>query len=109
MNPETVRPEPSDYRDTAEMPELEGVNDSDTKLLPPKGASTASTNTQWQEYGERVAAFLQELPRYVTRFFQENRGPLGTIALIVGAIVTVKLTLALLDAMDDIPLVAPTL
>jgi threonine/homoserine/homoserine lactone efflux protein len=45
----------------------------------------------------------------VTRFFGENKGPLGTIGLIVGGLVTVKLTLAVLDAINDIPLIAPTL
>jgi threonine/homoserine/homoserine lactone efflux protein len=43
------------------------------------------------------------------RFFEENKGPLGGIGLIVLALVTVKVILALVDAIDDIPLVAPTL
>lgn len=110
MNPETVRPDSSDYiAAEVEQPEVIEVNNGGTKLLLPSDSPTESSNAQWKQYGERVATFLQTLPGYVTRFFAENKGPLGTIALIVGSLVTVKLILALLDALDDIPLIAPTL
>lgn len=108
MNPETVRPDLSDYQaPEAEQPEVVEVNNGGTKLLMPQNSSTP-LNNQLQQYWEPIASFLQNLPTYVTRFFGENRGPLGTIGLIVLALVTVKLILALLDAIDDIPLVAPT-
>jgi len=110
MNPETVRPNSSDYTVTeVEQPEIVEVNNGETKLLPPQTSASTSSNPQWQQYGEQIATFLQALPAYVTRFFEENKGPLGTVGLIVLALVTVRLTLALLDAMNDIPLVAPTL
>lgn len=110
MNPETVRPDSSDYTAAeAEQPEVVEVNNGETKLLPPQTSATASSNSQWQQYGEQIGGFLQALPTYVTRFFEQNKGPLGTIGLIVLALVTVRLTLALLDAINDIPLVAPTL
>ena len=110
MNPETVKSDSPDYTTPeVEQPELPPANDGGTKaLLSPPPSATAS-NTQWQQYGEQVATFLQALPSYVTRFFSENKGPLGTIGLIVLALVSVKLVLALLDAIDDIPLIAPTL
>lgn len=108
MNPEILSSDSPDYTtgDAEKTPVLEG-NNTETKLLPPQAASTQSS--QWTEYGEQVAAFLQGLPGYVSRFFEEYKGPLGTIGLIVLALVTVRLTLALVDAIDDIPLVAPTL
>jgi hypothetical protein len=106
MNPESVS---SKYTDEAEKPEVVEVNTPETQLLLPPSSSTQSSNAQWQQYGERIAEFLQALPSYVSRFFTENKGPLGTIGLILAAIVTIKLTLALVDAIDDIPLVAPTL
>jgi hypothetical protein len=106
MNPESVS---SKYTDEAQTPEVLEVNTPEPKLLLPPSSSTQSSDAQWQEYGERIAEFLQALPSYVSRFFTENKGPLGTIGLIVGTIVTIKLTLALVDAIDDIPLVAPTL
>ena len=110
MNPETVKTDSSDNTVAeTEQPEVIEVNNRGTKVLSSPNSSTQSFNAQWQQYGERVAAFLQTLPSYVSRFFSENRGPLGTIGLIVLALVSVKLILALLDAIDDIPLIAPTL
>jgi hypothetical protein len=109
MNPETVSSDSSNYMDEAEKPEVVEVNNGETKLLLPQSSSTESYSTQWQQYGERIAAFIEALPSYVTRFFAENKGPLGSIGLILAVFVTVKLTLALLDAINDIPLVAPTL
>lgn len=106
MNPESVS---SKYTDEAQTPELVEVDTPEPKLLLPQSSSTQSSDAQWQQYGERIAEFLQSLPTYVSRFFTENKGPLGTIGLILAAIVTIKLTLALVDAIDDIPLVAPTL
>jgi hypothetical protein len=109
MNPETVSSDSSNYMDEAEKPEVVQVNHGETKLLLPQSSSTESYSTQWQQYGERIAAFIEALPSYVTRFFAENKGPLGSLGLILAVFVTVKLTLALLDAINDIPLVAPTL
>lgn len=106
MNPESVS---SKYTDEAQTPEVLEVNTPEPKLLLPPSSSTQSSDAQWQQYGERIAEFLQSLPSYVSRFFTENKGPLGTIGLILATIVTIKLTLALVDAIDDIPLVAPTL
>jgi len=105
MNPESVS---SQYTDEAQTPEVLEVNTPETQLLLPPSSSTQSSDAQWQQYGERIAEFLQSLPTYVSRFFTENKGPLGTIGLILATIVTIKLTLALVDAIDDIPLVAPT-
>lgn len=105
MNPETVSPDSSNYTDEVQNE----VNNGETKLLLPQSSSTESYTTQWTQYGERIAAFLEALPGYVTRFFAENKGPLGSIGLILAVLVSVKLTLALLDAINDIPLVAPTL
>ncbi len=109
MNPEIVSSDPStDTTDTGENTlALEG-NNTETKLLPPKASSTQSSNTQWQEYGEGVATFIQDLPTYVTRFYEQNKGLLGTLGLIVLAVVTVRVTLALVDAINGIPFIAPT-
>ena len=110
MNPETVNTDSPDNTVTeTEQPEVIEVDNRGTKVVLPQNSSTQSFNAQWQQYGERVAAFLQTLPSYITRFFTENKGPLGTIGLIVLALISVKLILALLDAIDDIPLIAPTL
>lgn len=108
MNPETV----NNYTEEPEIREREiEVDTPETKLLPPQTLSTdfsAPSNAEWQHYGEKIAKFLQDLPSYIGRFFAENKSPLGVIGLIFGALIAVKLTLAILDAINDIPLIGPT-
>lgn len=105
MNPETVS---SDSTTTeVERPEVVEVNNNETQLLLPAASSADSSTAQWQQYGEQIAAFLQGLPSHVANFFGKNRGPLGSIGLIVAVLISIRLILALVDAIDDIPLVAP--
>jgi hypothetical protein len=52
--------------------------------------------------------FLATLPDYVGSFFNRYKQPLITVGLLVAAIVSVRVVLAILDALNDIPLVAPT-
>ncbi len=70
--------------------------------------STSEGNEQWREIGEKAYSFLALLPEYLGRFFSEYRKPLVTLGLIFGSIVSVKLTLALLGAINDVPLLEPT-
>jgi hypothetical protein len=51
---------------------------------------------------------LGDLPEAVSSFFNEYRRPIVTIGLIVAAIISVKLVLALLGAVNEVPLLAPT-
>lgn len=64
------------------------------------------TNEQWKQVGDKVSAFLADLPEYLTDFFGEYRRPIITISLIIGALIAVKLLLAILDAINDIPLLS---
>jgi hypothetical protein len=84
------------------------VNPEEGAVLTTLPASEAYQE-QWRQFGEKAYTFLSSLPDYVTEFFSQYRRPIITIALIFGAFLSVKLTLALLDAINDIPLLAPTL
>lgn len=112
MNPEIVNnyTEEPETRERAPEEVEVVVNDTETKLLPPQKISSefSSTTAEWQKYGEKIGEFLQNLPSYIGRFFAENKSILGVLGLIFGALVAVKLTLAILDAINDIPLIAPT-
>lgn len=74
-----------------------------TKLPPP----APSESQPWQEWVQPVTEFLSKLPDYVGGFFYNYQQPLITIGLILSGIVTVKVTLAILDAINDVPLLAP--
>lgn len=67
----------------------------------------STSTSQVQEYWDIFVSYLAKLPDYLGDFFSTYQKPLITIGLIVGAFVTVKVTLAVLDALDDIPLLSP--
>ena len=73
------------------------------ELLP-----TAKSNQQWQRVGTQISTFLAQLPDYVGGLFNEYKQPIIIVALIVAAIITVKVVLVVLGALNDIPLLAPT-
>jgi hypothetical protein len=85
------------------VPDMNNQTGTITKLQP-----TGQNQDQWLKYGEVASSFLATLPEYLGSFFNKYKQPLVTIGLIVGAIVAVKVVLAILDALNDIPLVAPT-
>ncbi|MCC5637650.1 CAAD domain-containing protein [Nostoc sp. CHAB 5844] len=74
-----------------------------TKLQPP-----AQPQEEWIKYGEQISGFLATLPEYLGSFFNKYKQPLVSVGLIVTALVAVKVLLAILDSLNDIPLVAPT-
>ncbi|MBE9192884.1 CAAD domain-containing protein [Gloeocapsopsis crepidinum LEGE 06123] len=81
-----------------------GVSDSaPLATLPP-----STQDEQWRRVGSQISEFLAQLPEYIGRFFNEYKQPIITVGLILAAIITVKVVLAVLDALNDIPLLAPT-
>jgi hypothetical protein len=66
------------------------------------------TTTELPEWTKQVGNILAELPSYISQIYQQNKGAVITLGLIFGAIVAVKLTLAILAAVNGIPLLAPT-
>ncbi|HEY9616937.1 MAG TPA: CAAD domain-containing protein [Microcoleaceae cyanobacterium] len=96
MNPEVKESEFSANAD---------INGDDPMLLP---SSTSDASQQWRQVGEKVYSFLSGLPEYLSEFFGEYKRPIITLGLIFGGIIGVKLVLAVLDAVNDIPLLAPT-
>ena len=82
---------------------------SPTSVDPtPAGTHDPEITEQLQVVWEQVSGVLANLPDYVTEFFKEYQRPLITIGLIVGAVVSVKLLLAILNTINEIPLLAPT-
>jgi len=85
------------------IPEINTQLGSITKLQPP-----AQSQEEWLKYGRQVSGFLGTLPGYVNDLFGQYKQPIVSISLVITAIITVKILLAVLDSLNDIPLVAPT-
>lgn len=73
-----------------------------------KLSAAAPSEDQWQRIGTQVSNFLAQLPDYVGQFYNTYKQPLITIVLILAAIVSVRVVLAVLDALNGIPLLGPT-
>ncbi|MEH2083514.1 MAG: CAAD domain-containing protein [Nostoc sp.] len=82
---------------------LEGTDATNFPKLPP----APEPESQWQQISRQISQFLEQLPQYLSEFFQNYKQPLITVALILAAIVTARLVLALLAAIHDIPLLSP--
>jgi hypothetical protein len=70
--------------------------------------ASSTEEAEWQHVLERATSILSDLPDFLTGFLGEYKQPILTVSLIVGAVVAVKVTLAILNAINDVPLLAPT-
>ncbi|MBW4540546.1 MAG: CAAD domain-containing protein [Myxacorys chilensis ATA2-1-KO14] len=106
MEPELKQVEYSDNSPTSVAePTTPAINLEDAGSL---ATVSPEQNEQWRQVGEKAYTILSALPEYLGAFFSEYRKPLVTVGLVFGSIVSVKLTLALLSAINDVPLLQPT-
>ncbi|ADI65995.1 CAAD domain-containing protein [Trichormus azollae] len=85
------------------IPDINTQAGSITKLQPP-----VQSQEEWLKYGQQISGFLGTLPDYLGNFLNQYKQPIVSVGLVITAIVTVKVLLAVLDSLNDIPLVAPT-
>jgi hypothetical protein len=69
--------------------------------------TTETPTDQFQDIKDQVVTILSELPTYVSNFLAEYQKPIVTIGLILAGGITIKVTLGVLDALNDVPLAAP--
>lgn len=82
-----------------ETPEVE----VEVEVTPP----SEETNSQFQGIKTQAVEILAELPVILSRFFNQYRKPIITVGLILAVGVGIKVTLAVIQALNDIPLLAP--
>lgn len=68
--------------------------------------TTNSTTEELLQIGSQISHFLEQLPSYIQRFFKAYKSPLISLALIFAAIVTLRLIIAVINALNDLPLFA---
>lgn len=61
---------------------------------------------QWLKFGEKTSSLISDVQNSVGEFFNQYQSLLGTLGWILLALITVKLTVALLNALNDIPFVS---
>ena len=70
-------------------------------------SSTAETVEQVKRVTAQVVDKLGDLDKYFGEFFQEYKRPLIALGLFFGLFLSIKLTLAILEAINDVPVLAP--
>ncbi|MBD2545438.1 CAAD domain-containing protein [Planktothricoides sp. FACHB-1370] len=95
---------------TSEMADVEtmdmDVNTDDSGSLSTV-ASKEESGQQWDNIKNTVVDILSELPDYVGGFFNQYQKPIVTVTLLIAVLVTIKVTFAVVDAVNEIPLLSP--
>jgi hypothetical protein len=60
------------------------------------------------DWAKQASGILSELPAFFGKTYADNKGAVLSVGLLFGVIVGLKLTLAILSAVNEIPLLAPT-
>ncbi|MCC5635918.1 CAAD domain-containing protein [Nostoc sp. CHAB 5844] len=84
---------------------LEGVDTQNLPKLPP----ASEPETQWQQINRQISQFLEQLPYYLNKVWLAYKIPLISLGLVFAATVTLRVVLTVLNAINDIPLLEPTL
>ncbi len=71
--------------------------------------STTDPTDQAKEVLAKVASVLGDAPEYVVETFNEYKRPITVIGLVFGALIAIKVVFAILSAVNDIPVLAPTM
>lgn len=87
-----------------------GLNGESAGIITPKSTTLKSTPTDnvVQEYLNVGSKFLSQIFDYLKSFVDSNQKSLINLLLIFLGIIAVKVTLAIISAINDIPLLAPT-
>ena len=97
-----VQPTEAQVTDTQQT---SNINTEPAGLLTP--AQTSTTDQPWQEWIDVAVGFLARLTEEVGNFFSDYKKPLLNLLLLLSVAVSVYITLAVLDAINNIPLLAP--
>lgn len=93
-----------EYADTTRPENIEVSQSGTIVTIPP----STQSDEQWKQVGSQVSEFLAKLPNLIGKFWADYKDPIISLGLIFAAIITVKVVLAVIDALNDIPLLAPT-
>lgn len=85
----------------------QGAQQTESALTETTSEAALSGTSQWEDVQNEIAVFLDKLPEYVGNFFKEFRRPIIAIVLILAAVVLVKLAIALIKAINEIPVLPP--
>jgi CAAD domains of cyanobacterial aminoacyl-tRNA synthetase len=100
---------------TSEMNPTQEIQATPTDTIPEMLSSTEgdsaisqiTSDDQLKEVKAQILSILSDLFTYVGDFFAEYKKPLINVGLVVGALIAIYLVAAIVDAINDIPLLSP--
>ncbi len=84
-----------------------GTPGVETSVPPTTETTSGETVEQVKRVTAQVVDKLGYLDKYFGEFFREYKRPLIALGLFFGLFLTIKLTLAVLEAINDVPVLAP--
>ena len=99
QEPEIVETKTSE----AKVPEMNNPTGTITKIQP-----STQSQEQWLKYGEQISNFIKNFSNYAGTYFNQYKQPLVVFGIGIAALIAVRVVLSILDALNDIPLIAPT-
>jgi hypothetical protein len=104
MTTEIVKTE--ELLEVQEEAPLVEVKVEDNLMLSKMPSAKPAKEEQWLQFGEKTSDFITDVQNYVGEFFKNYLPLFGSLGWIFLALISVKITLALLDAINDIPLLS---
>lgn len=105
MDSELQQAEYTDAKIKEGIKGLEASEPGSLAAVPP----ASETEEELQDLGRQISTYLAELPDYLGRFFKEYKLPVISFAVLVATVTALRLMLAVLDAVNDVPLLSPLL
>jgi CAAD domains of cyanobacterial aminoacyl-tRNA synthetase len=99
MNPE------SKPNDVSQAPKGLGIETEGGSLS--SSSSSDAMNVNVQEIKTQVLSVLSDFFTYAGKFFEEYQKPITNVGLIVAVLIAFYLVIAVIDAVNDLPLLAP--
>lgn len=93
----------TEYAETSSSAVIEASETAHLAKLPP-----ATQQEQWRQLIKETSDFWVQLPDSLSSFFNENKQLIINLALIVSALIALKVVLTVIVTLNDIPLIAPT-
>jgi hypothetical protein len=105
MNTDLQQDQYVDIASPNQIEALKGSESGNLAMLPP----ASENEEQWQKVGSQISIFLANIPDYIGRFYQEYKLLFISFALLVITVTALRIFLAVLNAINDIPLLSPFL
>ncbi|BAY09139.1 CAAD domain-containing protein [Calothrix sp. NIES-2098] len=101
-----VQEQHSEYVDATLTNDMAEVKSSEPGNLSTI-TSADKSNDKVSEIGRNISEFLERLPANIVSFYNEYRLPVVSFAVLIAVMTALRIILAIINAINDIPLVAP--